>query len=185
MRSARPLALAALALAVTATSLGSAPGAPSASAESKETCSPTRQHRPVCEVGEGGITTAAFLDPTARVRKPSRVKLGEHVYVAPFAHIDARGGRVHVGPESNVQDNVKVIGGPRSSSRRTKALDRLSLTPSSGVRTGERVILAHGSSVRVRRSSASGPRSRSPPATVGRPRTPGSSSVSVLAWTAR
>ncbi len=167
MRSARPLALAALALAVTATSLVSTPGVPSASAQSEETCSPTRQHRPVCEVGDGGINTASFLDPTARVHTPSRVKLGEHVYVAPFAHIDARGGWVHVGPESNVQDNVRVIGGARSSSRRTKALHRLSLTPTSGVRTGERVILAHGSSVRGPARLGVGPEIEVPDGTGG------------------
>lgn len=164
MRPARPLTLA---LTVAATSLGSVLAAPSASAESEETCSPTRHHRPVCEVAEGDIQTAAFLDPTARVRTPSRISLGERVYVAPFAQINARGAGVHVGPESNIQDNVSVVAGPPSGSARTEALHKLGLTPASGVRTGERVILAHGSSVRGPARLGVGPEIHVPDGTGG------------------
>ncbi len=147
MRVARRVtALAAAALVSTGTAL--AVPQLTATAQTEESCSPTAQHRPVCEVAEGGIATAAFLDPTARVRDASQVELAEHVYVAPFARLNARRGDIRIGPESNVQDSVFVRGGARSSAERRAALRRVGLSAASGVETGERAILAHGSSVR-------------------------------------
>jgi carbonic anhydrase/acetyltransferase-like protein (isoleucine patch superfamily) len=122
--------------------------APAGAQPPEETCSPVAAHRPVCEVGGGGIDTAAFLDPTVVVLRPRSVELSEHVYVAPFARLDARSADLFVGPESNLQDNVTVVVAPRSAPARTARLRRVQLQPDSGVQTGERVILAHGSAVR-------------------------------------
>lgn len=63
----------------------------------------------------------SFVDPTASVAPGS--ELGRIVYVAPFARLN---GRVRIGSESNVQDNVLVEG---------------------DVTIGDRAILAHGCSV--------------------------------------
>jgi carbonic anhydrase/acetyltransferase-like protein (isoleucine patch superfamily) len=112
------------------------------------TCSPTPANRPVCSA-DAPLTTATFLDPTARVRRPSRVQLGERVYVAPFARLLAgRRAPIAVGNESNLQDNVAVTAEPARTAAELARLAALGLAPVDGVRTGERVILAHGSSVR-------------------------------------
>jgi carbonic anhydrase/acetyltransferase-like protein (isoleucine patch superfamily) len=71
---------------------------------------------------------ASFADPTAQLR--GDVLLGDDVYVAPFARLLGRAHRIRVGADSNLQDSVAVT------------------TRRGGVRLGERVILAHGSSVR-------------------------------------
>ncbi|MDP9431813.1 MAG: acetyltransferase [Actinomycetota bacterium] len=131
------------AAAVVAAGLWTAPAA----ADTEHTCSPA-DSRPVCQVGSGGTGTAAFVDPTVVIGGAEHVELSEHVYVGPFAQLDARNGGVHFGPESNAQDNVAVTGGAASGAARTAALKRLGLTPTSGVKTGERIILAHGATVR-------------------------------------
>ena len=112
------------------------------------TCSPTPANRPVCSA-DAPLTTATFLDPTARVRRPTSVQLGERVYVAPFARLIAgRRAPIAVGNESNLQDNVAVTAEPSRSAAELARLAAVGLAPADGVRTGERVILAHGSSVR-------------------------------------
>jgi carbonic anhydrase/acetyltransferase-like protein (isoleucine patch superfamily) len=110
------------------------------------TCSPTSSNRPVCPAASGP-ETASFLDPTSVVIAPRRIHLAPQVYVAPFAGLDASRASIHIGPESNVQDNVAVVGGGAPDRKRARALARLGLDEGSGVETGERVILAHGSRV--------------------------------------
>ena len=90
-------------------------------------CVPTEEQRPVCGAGGGGLETAVFLDPTAVVRDAEEVALGESSYVAPFAVLDARRGRVEVGSESNVQDSVSVRGGAPDDGSRTAALAAVGL----------------------------------------------------------
>jgi len=111
-------------------------------------CEPTAHDRPVCPA-DAPAEEASFLDPTAKVTSPRNVDLEAQVYVAPFAQLLASGrAGIHIGPESNVQDNVIVTAAvSRRASERT-ALEAVELTADSGVTTGERVILAHGSSVR-------------------------------------
>ena len=99
--------------------------------------------------GEEPLEEASFVDPTARTTMPEQVELEERVYVGPFAEL--LGGRrsgIHIGPESNVQDNARVEAAVRRTVRERLAIARLGLNNRSGVETGERVILAHGSSVR-------------------------------------
>jgi carbonic anhydrase/acetyltransferase-like protein (isoleucine patch superfamily) len=102
----------------------------------------------VCE-HDAPAAEASFLDPTVNMWRPRHIHLAERVYVAPFATLGAGKAPVKIGPESNVQDNVRVRGGVlnRTSADR-RSLRRAALRPGSGIRTGERVILAHGSSVR-------------------------------------
>jgi carbonic anhydrase/acetyltransferase-like protein (isoleucine patch superfamily) len=88
-----------------------------------------------CGLWSGLVFAASFVDPTARrlVVNPANVHLGDHVYVGPFAVLKAGttgSFGVHIGAESNVQDNVTVDG---------------SLHP---VHLGDMVILAHGASVK-------------------------------------
>jgi carbonic anhydrase/acetyltransferase-like protein (isoleucine patch superfamily) len=100
-------------------------------AESDERrCSPTRGNVPVCST-DGSAATATFLDPTATVRGARHVTLGERSYVGPFAELHAsRRAPISVGASSNVQDNVLV-----------------DARGGTGIEVGDRVILAHGSSV--------------------------------------
>jgi carbonic anhydrase/acetyltransferase-like protein (isoleucine patch superfamily) len=114
----------------------------------ESTCSPTPANRPVCSA-DAPLTRATFLDPTGRVRRPGAVHLGQRVYVAPFARLLAgRRAPVVLGDESNVQDNVSVSADVPRSIADLARLAAIGLGPDDGVRSGERVILAHGSSVR-------------------------------------
>jgi carbonic anhydrase/acetyltransferase-like protein (isoleucine patch superfamily) len=112
------------------------------------TCSPTAANRPVC-APDDPLTRATFLDPTVQVRRPASVALGQRVYVGPFAQLLAgpRAGIV-VGDDSNLQDSVAVSAQPARSAADIARLAAIGLGPDDGVRTGEQVILAHGSSVR-------------------------------------
>lgn len=93
-------------------------------------CHPTEPNRPVCPVG-GAPEAVSFLEPTSAVRGAENISLAEHVYVGPFARLLAGdAGGIAIGEASNVQDNVTV-----DASR-------------GAVRIGERVILAHGSTVK-------------------------------------
>ena len=131
---------AALPLALTAPAAGQEP--------QEQTCSPTPDHRPVC-APDTPVETASFLDPTARVTGPQSVALGHQVYVAPFALLAAaRTAPITIGAESNVQDNVRVLGTVPRSRAVQAAMNAAGLGAGTGVEVGERVILAHGSEVR-------------------------------------
>ena len=90
----------------------------------------------------------SFVDPSARV-SPRGVELSSSVYVGPFAELSSTSkAEIVIGPESNSQDNTRVVAAvDRPRSERDK-LAEVDLQESDGVVTGERVILAHGSSVR-------------------------------------
>ena len=122
--------------------------APGATAPASAACHPTRANRPVCPAG-APLDKANFLDPTAKVVGAAEVELEGQVYVGPFAELVAkRGTKITLGGETNVQDNVAVHASTPRSDSATAALAQVGLTPTSGVVTGEKVILAHGSSVR-------------------------------------
>jgi carbonic anhydrase/acetyltransferase-like protein (isoleucine patch superfamily) len=105
--------------------------APTALADSDpHGCSPTEGNRPVCSVG-AAADHATFLDPTATVEGARYTTLGEQTYVGPFAELLAsERAPITVGEASNVQDNVTV-----------------DARGGTGIEVGDRVILAHGSSV--------------------------------------
>ncbi len=120
---------------------GALPASSAGAAE--EGCSPTSENRPVCPSG-GSAATATFLDPTARITAPHRVRLAEQVYVGPFAELLASDDApISVGPESNVQDNVLVLGS-RAGTEHAEDGDGHA---DEGVEIAGRVILAHGASV--------------------------------------
>jgi carbonic anhydrase/acetyltransferase-like protein (isoleucine patch superfamily) len=81
----------------------------------------------VVAVWASAAPAETFVDPTARIE--GDVTLGDQVYVAPFARLRADKHAIHIGNESDVQDNVAL---------EAKKGD---------VRLGEQVILAHGASV--------------------------------------
>ncbi|BAY37747.1 carbon dioxide concentrating mechanism protein CcmM [Nostoc sp. NIES-2111] len=88
------------------------------------TCNPTVGNLPICP-STAPSTSASFLDPTAVIKNPANITLGEKVYVAPFAELDATNGSISIAADSNVQDQVKII------------------ASAPGVQIGERVIMAH------------------------------------------
>ncbi|MFD2092443.1 LbetaH domain-containing protein [Blastococcus deserti] len=93
-------------------------------------CHPTPANQPVCP-RVAAADSASFLDPTARVSGGEHVSLGEQVYVGPFAELlAAEEAPITIGPSSNAQDNVT-----------------LDARGGTGIEVGDRVILAHGSSV--------------------------------------
>ncbi|WP_254921429.1 acetyltransferase [Nodularia sp. NIES-3585] len=59
------------------------------------------------------------------INNHTNVTLGEKVYVAPFAQLNATNAPISIGADSNVQDQVKIT------------------ASGTGVQIGERVILAH------------------------------------------
>lgn len=123
---------------------------PASAAEPAEHCVPTAQNRPVCTAGSP-VETASFLDPSATVPVPEEVELGESVYVGPFAQLRASASPaagIVLGAESNAQDNVVVTARVHRSATTRRVLRAAGLAPDDGVHTGDRVILAHGSSVR-------------------------------------
>jgi carbonic anhydrase/acetyltransferase-like protein (isoleucine patch superfamily) len=104
--------------------------APTAFAHEDEGCSPTRDDVPVCP-DDASAETASFLDPTATIDGGKHILLAEQVYVGPFAELLAtEEAPISIGEASNVQDNVTV-----------------DARGGHGIEVGERVILAHGSSV--------------------------------------
>jgi carbonic anhydrase/acetyltransferase-like protein (isoleucine patch superfamily) len=93
------------------------------------TCNPTSANRPICP-STAPSNTATFLDPTVTVSNPGNITLGEKVYVAPFAELNATNGSIRISEDSNVQDQVRII-----------ALG-------TGVQIGPRVIMAHMATVK-------------------------------------
>lgn len=126
--------------------------APTAAAQTEgEGCSPDRRNVPVCPF-DADLESASFLDPTALVLGARAVSVGESVYVGPFAELIAdEHSPVSIGAESNVQDNVVVAGSHELRDEHTGGDTVVEGGPqptaAPGVEIGERVILAHGSSV--------------------------------------
>lgn len=88
------------------------------------TCNPTAGNLPICP-NTAPSESASFIDPTAIITNPTNVILGEKVYVAPFAELDATNAPISIAADSNAQDQVKII------------------ASGTGVQIGERVIMAH------------------------------------------
>ncbi len=87
----------------------------------------TEANRPVAPASAPN-EVAAFIDPTAAVSSEDLVRVSKHVYIAPFARLEAQSARhgICIEEGSNVQDNtlLKANGGP--------------------VVVGEHAIIAHG-----------------------------------------
>lgn len=111
-------------------------------------CKPTNANRPVCP-GTAAPETATFIDPTVRITAPGKITLAEKVYVGPFAQLLAGDdGGITIDKESNVQDNVTIYGGFERNDAAEARVEALGLDEEEGVEIAERVILAHGATVK-------------------------------------
>lgn len=117
----------------------------SASVGQAATCRPSTENRPVCP-GKGAKETSNFVDPTVLVTRYRNVRLEGRVYVGPFAKLlGGRDAPITIGEESNAQDGVTITAAP---DRGDNHPDFNDLDEDEGVEIGERVILAHGASVK-------------------------------------
>jgi carbonic anhydrase/acetyltransferase-like protein (isoleucine patch superfamily) len=91
--------------------------------------SPTPANRPVTSAVDSA-GDAVFIDPTARLVRPSAIHLGSPSAALPFAVLDASGGPIRTGSRSLVSDHVHIVaGGPR------------------GVVLGDNTIIGHGATI--------------------------------------
>jgi len=111
------------------------------------TCQPAGANFPVCP-GETE-DDRSFVDPTVEVINAEEVSLARKVYVGPFARLLAEGSAgIEIGEESNLQDNVTVQARASRDAQGTAAVTALGLGENDGVEVSERVILAHGATVK-------------------------------------
>lgn len=87
-------------------------------------CNPTVGNLPICP-STAPPESASFIDPTATIINPRNITLGENVYVAPFAELNATDAPISIAADSNVQDQAKIT------------------ASGTGVQIGARVIMAH------------------------------------------
>jgi carbonic anhydrase/acetyltransferase-like protein (isoleucine patch superfamily) len=93
------------------------------------TDSPLWNNRPVVPRGIPA-DEATFIDPTATMIGANHIHFGEKSFVAPFATLNAIWGEIHIGEETNVQDNVSIRAAPNAT-----------------VELGDKVIIAHNATV--------------------------------------
>ncbi|QLE54270.1 acetyltransferase [Nostoc sp. TCL26-01] len=93
------------------------------------TCNPTANNLPICP-STVLSESASFLDPTAIITNPTNIILGEKVFVAPFAELNATNAPIRIDADSNVQDQVKIT------------------ASGTGVEIGPRVIMAHMATIK-------------------------------------
>lgn len=111
---------------------------------------PTARNRPIGPRG-ALLECATFIDPTVQITRARNIDLHSQVYVAPFARLLAdRNAKIKIEAESNVQDNVTIYahfdGRDGNAKARMKAINLSK--EDEGVEVAERVILAHGSTVK-------------------------------------
>ncbi|KAB8330000.1 acetyltransferase [Scytonema tolypothrichoides VB-61278] len=93
------------------------------------TCNPTVGNLPICP-STAPSESASFIDPTATITNPANISLGENVYVAPFAELNATNAPITIAADSNVQDQAIIT------------------ASGTGVEVGERVIMAHFATIK-------------------------------------
>ncbi|WP_315788058.1 acetyltransferase [Fischerella sp. JS2] len=93
------------------------------------TCNPTVGNLPICP-STAPSESASFVDPAATITNPTNITLGEKVYIAPFAKLDATNAPISIAADSNVQDQVRII------------------ASGTGVEIGPRVIMAHMATIK-------------------------------------
>jgi hypothetical protein len=135
--------------------------------DNKAGYSPTSQNRPVLPL-TAPAETATFIDPTATITGGEHILLGKKIYIGPFARLLAddhsrKGGRVmavsynsgrtdteeyriSIEAETNVQDNVTIYAGYERDAAAEAKIHAAGLEDR--VEIGERVILAHGATVK-------------------------------------
>lgn len=108
-------------------------------------CNPTSTNRPICSSG-ASLETATFIDPTVEIAAPENITLEPQVYIGPFAQLQAStNASITIGKQSNAQDNVKIYA---QFQRNSAAQQKVTALGIQGVEIGERVIMAHGASVK-------------------------------------
>ena len=108
-------------------------------------CHPTKLNRPVC-AKNAPAETATFIDPTASLTGANYITLAEQVYVGPFATLVANeNAHIAIDAESNVQDNVTIKAEFKRSHDDEAKVEALNIE---GVEIADRVIMAHGSTVK-------------------------------------
>lgn len=108
-------------------------------------CNPTSTNRPICSSG-ASPETATFIDPTVVIAAPENITLEPQVYIGPFAQLQAStNASITIGKESNAQDNVKIYAQFQRNAAEQQKVTALGIQ---GVEIGERVIMAHGASVK-------------------------------------
>ncbi|WP_375434439.1 hypothetical protein [uncultured Hymenobacter sp.] len=134
----------------------------------EEGFSPVQRNRPILPAS-APAEEATFIDPTVIITNARAISLGKQIYIGPFAsliasdyHNDDRSAgtpvtpvglrgndeediKIRIGKETNLQDNVTVIAEAEHSSAEHAKIALLGIE---GVEIGERVILAHGSTVK-------------------------------------
>lgn len=123
---------------------------------------PLEFNRPVGPVG-ADARHATFIDPTVTITGAQYILLEEQIYIGPFASLIAADDnnarfmavsnagakntavRIKIGKETNVQDNVSIYAAFERNSDGQAKVNALNLQ---GVEIGERVILAHGSTIK-------------------------------------
>jgi len=142
------LALAALPLG-SSTAVAAPGGTASGGSSNGGWCSPTGQNRVVCHDRGGSFDRATFIDPTAVISNGRNVRLGELVYVAPFAKLLAtRAAPIRIGAESNVEDNTLLDAKARSSAERDAKIAGLGISPNRGITVAARTVFGHHTTVR-------------------------------------
>jgi carbonic anhydrase/acetyltransferase-like protein (isoleucine patch superfamily) len=77
------------------------------------------------------------------------ITLDQLVYIGPFARLSARSdAQIHIGSESNAQDNVSILATFERHAISWKRIAALGLRNDDGVQIAERCILAHGATVK-------------------------------------
>ena len=110
-------------------------------------CTPTGSSRVVCPAG-APVDVATFIDPTAVLTDRSRIRLGQRVYVAPFARLlAAPGAPITVGADSNVEDQAVLDAAPHSTASRNAAIASLDIPAGTGIEIAPRTVFGHHTSV--------------------------------------
>ncbi len=117
-------------------------------------------NRPVGPV-TASAEKATFIGPTATITGAEHILLGQQVYIGPFASLIAESDQAHIMTvsnsgtehalirierETNVQDNVSIYATVQRDGTAKNKIKELGLEE--GVEIGERVILAHGCTVK-------------------------------------
>jgi carbonic anhydrase/acetyltransferase-like protein (isoleucine patch superfamily) len=111
-------------------------------------CSPEPSAGPLCPT-DAPADSVSFVDPSAQLVAPDQIRLGQLVYVAPFARLDAADGPIEVGSESNIEDGAVVIGNQTSAEpARAAALAVIGLDLSTGVVMAARTVLGHNVTIK-------------------------------------
>ncbi|WP_375503650.1 acetyltransferase [uncultured Nostoc sp.] len=108
-------------------------------------CNPTRSNRSVCP-STATPEIASFIDPTAIIFEADNITLAKQVYIGPFAKLIASyDAGITIDAESNVQDNVTIIG---KFERDEHVKQKVRLLGIKGVKIADHVIMAHGVTIK-------------------------------------